>query len=161
MNNEETGSHHEGGARLPMWLGVLSLLLLALLAGLAVVFALGQDDASYPADSPEAAFGTYARAWDEGDTEAAYAALSDRARATVPERSFNSENRWSDESISRIWVDGRTGTDERTVLALTIETSYSDGLLGSDRYRDDARVVLVREDGSWKIDTPLVGYFAW
>ena len=41
-----------------------------------------------------------------------------------------------------------------------MESTYG-GLLRPERYREDMRIRMVREDGTWKIDTPLVGYHPW
>ena len=142
-------------------LGALVLAAIALTASaLLVIASAGSDTATYPADSAEAAFADYARSWEDGDVDAAYAAFSAGARSRVPTHEFRGTNRWRNEEATRIWIDERSGDDERAVLTLSIERSYG-GLLGSDRYREHSRVVLVREDGDWRIDTPLVGYYLW
>jgi hypothetical protein len=161
MKDEAMVERRSAGPGLPVWVAAIVLVSVVALASLALALTLDRGDATYPADSPEAAFSAYAQAWGEGDTETAYAVLSERAQTTVSEWRFRDANRWSGEDISRIWIHDRTGTDDRAVLALTVETSYSEGIFGSDRYREDSRVVLVREHDNWKIDTPLVGYFAW
>ncbi|MFV2063822.1 MAG: hypothetical protein ACC726_09975, partial [Chloroflexota bacterium] len=120
----------------------------------------GRRDASFPPDSPEAAFQGYLHAWDAGDPDGAYAVLSDRARSRVPEREFRQVHRGSGDESVRVWIDDVSGTDERVTLAVTFESTYP-GLLRSERYRDETRIRMVREDGAWKIDTPLVGYHPW
>jgi hypothetical protein len=133
---------------------------LVLVAVVTVFYAMGRQDASYASESPEAAFQRYAQAWDAGDAETAYASLSARAKTRVPQRDFREAITWSGDEATRVWIDERTGTDDLAVLVLTVETSDG-GWLGVDRYRDHPRVTLIREDGSWKIDTPLVGYHTW
>jgi hypothetical protein len=124
----------------------------------AIVVAVSRQDEVYPAGSPEAAFQAYLRAWDEGDTEAALAAFSERARKRVSTWEFRQAQGWADEEAARIWIDDVTERDGRVTLRLAIETVYG-GLFGSERYTEHTRVTLVREDGGWKIDTPLVGYY--
>lgn len=134
-----------------------ALVALAILAGLLVA---SRQDASYAPSSPEAAFQGYLRAWDSGDPDGAYAALSDRARSRVPEREFRDVHRWSEEESARIWIDDVSGAGDQVTLAVTVESSHP-GFLRSERYRDEMRIRMVREDGAWMIDTPLVGYHPW
>ena len=54
----------------------------------------------------------------------------------------------------------RTGDDDRVVLTLSVERTW-DGLLGPDRDIQSLRLTLVRLDGEWHIDTPLVGLYPW
>jgi hypothetical protein len=140
------------------WLVVVSvafaLVALAIQAGLLVT---SRQDASYAPDSPEAASQGYLHAWDSGDPDGAYAALSDRARSRVPEREFRDVHRWPEEESARIWIDDVSGAGEQVTLAVTVESS-NPGFLRSERYRDELRIRMVREDGAWMIDTPLVGY---
>jgi hypothetical protein len=139
---------------------VLGALAIAVLATAALLLTMRQDEVRYPPDSAEAAFQHYIAAWDEGDTGTAYAALSSRARSLVPFRDFVEAQAWSAGTPTRVWVDERRDVGERVILDLTIEQSW-DGPLGPSRDRYQPTVTMLREDGAWKVDTPLVGYHPW
>jgi len=161
MDTNTTATEPRGGSR-SIWLaGAIVAIVLALVAAAALIVSGDREDAVYPPDSPEAAFQGYAQAWDEGDTDTAWSVLTSSAQGRVSRRDFREANTWRDEEGYRIWIDDRSGTDERAVLHLTIETIYDAGLIGSGRYEESSRVTMVREDGEWKIDTPLVGYHRW
>jgi hypothetical protein len=144
-------------------IGRLALILglvLAVAAIAAFLLATTRQDATYAPDSAEAAFQRYLAAWDRGDVETAYAALSTRARTHLPLWEFREAQSWSGDQPARVWIAERRDFGERVVLKLTIEQSY-EGLLGPSRYHDQPSVTLVREHGVWVIDTPLVGYHIW
>ncbi len=144
------------------WLMGLVLAVAAVLLAVSVAILGGdQGDAEYAPGSPEAAFQDYVRAWDSGDIDGAWAALSDEAHDRVDEREYRDAARWRDEETARIWIDRVTGSGDRVTLHVTIETGYGPGLLGPDRYLDQTRVALVREDDQWRIATPLIGYYHW
>jgi hypothetical protein len=144
------------------WLaGSFAIVALVVLAIVALVLAAGREAAVYPTGSPEAAFQQYAAAWDAGDLDTAWGSLTLRAQGRLSEWEFRDANTWRDDEKHRVWIDERSGADDRVVLHLTIETIYDGGLFGSGRYEDASSVTMVREDGDWKIDTPLVGYSRW
>ena len=154
-------SHVEHGKDRRSWVFAAAVAgALVMVAVATIFFTVSRQDESYAPDSPEAAFQVYAQAWDAGDADTAYAALSASAQARVPEREFREAITWSGDGTSRIWIDERNGTDDRAVLVLTVESSEG-GWLGVNRYRYHPRVTLIRVDGSWKIDTPLVGFDSW
>lgn len=161
MNGDRADPEPRSSGRSIWIIGLIGALVLVLVAAGTVLFINDDEVAAYPPDSPEAAYQAYAQAWDAGDVEAAWGALTPRAQALVPRYEFRDANRWRGEEAMRVWIDQRTGTDDRVVLHLSIESVYDGGLFGSDRYTDGSRVTLVREDGDWKIDSPLVGYHAW
>ena len=146
-------------ARRTRWGTVLSVIAITAVVILAVMGGLGTRDADYPADSPEAALQRYFQAWDAGDVAGARAALSDRARGQVSEYRLR-------EALERyggpagVWVEGISGSDDRRIVTLDVEW-VSTGFLGTDRWTSESRISMVREDGEWKIDEPLVGYGAW
>lgn len=117
-----------------------------------------QQDAEYPAGSPEAAFQAYLRAWESGDADLAWAALSSRAQEQIPLDRFRSANAHQPDDAHSIWIDDVIRHDERVVLLLAIESLSEDGLLRRDRERASARMTLVRENDDWKIDSPASGY---
>ena len=161
MNDNAVVTEPQGGGRSIWLVGAIVAIVLVVVAAAAIFVVNDQQDAEYAAGSPEAAFQAYARAWGSGDTDTAWAALTTRAQERLSEHEFRHVNVWQGDEARRVWIDERTGTDERAVLHLSIETIYDGGLFGSDRYTEDARVTLVLEEGEWKIDTPLVGYEQW
>jgi hypothetical protein len=160
MTDDDAGRERTGPERRSLLFAALVVAALLIVAAATAFYASGARDASYAPGSPEAAFQRYAQAWDAGDTDAAYAALSVRAKARVPERDFREAIEWGDDGATRLWIDERSGTDDRVVLRLTVETSHG-GLFSVERYRDHPRVTMIREDDAWKIDTPLIGYHSW
>jgi hypothetical protein len=139
---------------------VLGALALAVMATAALFLTVRQDEVRYPPGSAEAAFQRYIAAWDEGDTDTAYAALSSRARSLVPLRDFVEAQSWSADTPTRIWIDESKDTGERVILELTVEQSVG-GPMRPRRDRHQPTVTMLREDGAWKVDTPLVGYYPW
>lgn len=140
-----------------------------LLAGLAIVtlvaiavivaVALPDEPATYPAGSPEAAFQTFYQAWEAGDTDTAYAAMSSDVKRDITSdeyRQMDSEQSWQRDEDRRVVLLKSEVTGDRAVLDLRVDQFYQGGL-GGDRYSYDRSVRLVREDGVWLIDEPLVG----
>lgn len=160
MDDEQTFSKPPGAGRLTWLVGGAIAIVLVLIAAATVMLTDDREDASYPSGSPEAALQGYFRAWQAGDVDTAYAALSTHARARVPRDEFRHAQTWQGDARVRVWIDERTGTTERAVMDLTLEERW-DGLLRPTRDTTRSRVSMVREDGTWKIDTPLVGYYPW
>lgn len=161
MNENAEAPEPTGGGRSTWLAGGIVAIVLVIVAAATLVLAAGREDASYPPDSPEAAFQGYARAWDAGDTEGAWDMLTTTAQGRVSKFEFRDANSWRGEEQQRLWIHDRSGTDERVVLHVTIETTGGGLLFGSGDWEETARVTMVREDGDWKIDTPLVGYYRW
>ena len=127
---------------------------------LAVVLAGTQEDTVYDSGSPEAAVQDYAAALETGDMDAAWRLMSPRAQSLMERYEFRRAAHWEEDLPTRMWVDRRDDYDDRVVLALSIERTW-DGLLGPDRDIQSLRLTLVRVDGEWYIDTPLVGLYPW
>jgi hypothetical protein len=161
MNDTETATEPRSMSRSTWIIGAIVGVVLVVAAAAAIGLTSGREDAHYLPGSPEAAFQEYVRVWEVGDTETAWAALTLRAQEQIPRHEFNSANRWRTEESRRVWIEEVLGSEERPVLHLTVETIYHGGLFGSDRYREDSRVVMVREDGAWKIDSPIAGHYRW
>lgn len=134
----------------------MAIVIVAVAVG--AVLTIEQQDAEYPAGSPEAAFQAYLRAWESGDADLAWAALSTRAQEQIPLDRFRSANARQPDDARSIWIDEVIRHDERVVLLLAVESLSEDGLLRRDRVRESARMTLVREDDDWKIDSPISGY---
>ena len=158
MNDSAATTASPAGTERTWLIAAIVALALVGIATAAIVIATDQREAPYMPGTPEAAVQDYAQAWDAGDTDAAYALLSSRAQARVPEWEFRHAMTWSDESSSRIWIDERRDVGYQAILELTVERIY-DGFLRPARERDGMRLVLIREDGAWRIDTPLLGYY--
>jgi hypothetical protein len=121
----------------------------------------GRSRVAYPPDSPEAALQRYLDAWDQGDVDRAWSALSTRAQTVLRYAAFQSSQAWLGDEAIRVWIDeSRSIESDHVVLELTIERS-SDGPLGPTRDRLQRRVTLVREDDTWLIDTTMARPFEW
>jgi len=138
----------------------LAIFVVALIGLGAIFVAFSGQEATFTPGSPEAAFQAYARAWEDGDLDTARAAMTESARATVPMRALEDQQLWSEEETARLWIDEVRPGDERTVLVVAVEHTYP-AMFGSDRYVERVNVPMIREDGSWKIDRPMVGYQQW
>lgn len=159
MNEVEPTTGPPSGGRSAWLIGIVVAVVLVV-AVAAVTLVGARDEVEYQPGSPEAAIAAYAEAWDAGDIDTAYAALTTRAQARVPLYEFREVMTWDEDVPTRIWIEERTDYDERVVLDLSVETSYH-GLFGADRDTHSLRVTLVRVDGTWRIDTPLVGIYSW
>jgi len=131
----------------------------AILAVAAVSLSAARDPDQFPADSPQAALQTYLQAFEDEDYEAAYASFSADVKRQLSleefERAATDYQQYATES-PRVLYDGvETDGDERATLRLTVEASYG-GVLFADRYSYPTEVRMVREDGAWRIDQPLV-----
>ena len=137
-----------------------ALAIIALVAiSVIVAVALPDEPATYPADSPEAAFQAFYGAWETGDTDAAYALLSADVKRTFTADSYrdrDSEQSWQRDEDRRVVLLKSEVTGDRAVLDLRVDTFY-DGGFGGSRYSDDRSIRLVRVDGAWHIDQPLLG----
>ncbi|MGH2456618.1 MAG: hypothetical protein ACRDHD_10235 [Candidatus Limnocylindria bacterium] len=137
--------------------GIAALLLLAVVV---VVLAGNRQAQEFPPGTPEAAMQAYLRAWDDDDLPAAYAYFSAdvRDRASLEEyqavaRSYGEPS--FDGPRRAVYIDGVDGSGDRVTLLLTVEERYGDAFGGgSNRYERPVR--MVREDGEWKIDEPLI-----
>jgi hypothetical protein len=129
--------------------GVLAIVVLAVV----VVLAIGEPDVTtYPADTPEGTVQRYLQAVYDGDDEAARGLLSDRA---VAESGRDPITGLLCEQTDghQVRVNGVDAGDTRATVRLQIEDISGSGL-GFDRYSWERSVVLVYEDGGWKIDEP-------
>jgi len=134
---------------------VAALIVIALL----VAVVLPARPTEYAAGTPEAAFQDFYRAWESGDIDAAYGHLSSNVtgQLTLTEyRTRDSEQSWQREQDRRLVLLGADVTGERALLSLRVD-AFSGGGLGGQRSSYERSVRLVRENGSWLIDEPLVG----
>jgi hypothetical protein len=140
---------------------ILGTIAVALVAAVALIVMDGRTQVAYPPDSPEAALHRYLDAWDQGDVDRAWSALSTRAQSLLRYATFQSSQAWLGDEAIRVWIgDSRSDEPDRVVLELTVERS-SDGPLGVTRDRLQRRVSLVREGDTWLLDTALTRPFEW
>ena len=136
--------------------GVVGALVVAAVAVMALLGSRGP--ASYPSDSPEAAFQAYLQAYAAGDLEAAHASFSQRIRSGTSSSGYLDDVSMygRDDQARRVWIDSVDRSDGLATLHLTIEEFFSSGL-SSSSYRYETSVRMVLEDGSWKVDELLAG----
>jgi hypothetical protein len=129
--------------------GVLAIVVLAVV----VVLAIGEPEVTaYPADSPEGTVQRYLQAAYDGDDEAARELLSDRADRGMSRDPIT--GLFCQQSDGhQVRIGGVDAGDARATVRLKIEDVSGSGL-GFDRYSWERSVVLVFEDGGWKIDEP-------
>jgi hypothetical protein len=118
-----------------------------------VVLALGEPDVTaYPADTPEGSVQRYLRAIYDGDATTALGYVSARADKEMGDDPFSSL--FCEQSDGhQVRITDVESSDVRATVQLRIEDVSGSGL-GFDRYSWDRSVVLIFEDGGWKIDEP-------
>ncbi len=148
-------------ARIPIAGLVVVVAIVAVIAiALILVLAVPQDTTTYDPGSPEAAFQTFYRAFEAGDLDGAYALFSRevKARLTLPEyRQLEGEQGWQRDEDQRVVLLGTDVTGDRASLRLRIDAFYEGGGLSASRHSQERTVRLVRQDGAWLIDDPIMG----
>ena len=129
---------------------------------IALVVALPNRPTEYPAGSPEAAFQDVYEAWQSNDIEAAYGHFSPAVTGDLSlsdYRRMSSDWSWQRDQDRRLVLLGAELTGDRAVLHIRIDEFFEGGLggLGGQRNSFERPVRLVRENGVWLIDEPLVG----
>lgn len=129
--------------------GILAIVIVAVV----VVLAIGEPDVTeYPADTPEGTVQRYLRAVYDGDDVEARELVSARVDSEMgdnpPGRLYCRQS-----DGHQVRIDGVEAGDQRATVRLEIEDVSGSGL-NFDRYSSDRSVVLVFEDGGWKIDEP-------
>ena len=146
-------------------LAVVAVGIVALVAiTAAVVLLLGsREPAILPADAPEGVVQRHLAAFEDGDFETAHAFFSSEVRAEMDVEAYEQLTRdygmFPTDTSRRVLFD-RTETDgERATVHLTVEEYYGGGPFGGgDTYRSPREIRLVREEGQWRIDEPIVGF---
>lgn len=137
-------------------LGVVGL---AVITTLVVLLAGDRQRADFPSDSPEGTLQRYLVAYDDGDLDAAHAFFSadvrERMDAEAYQRAVDSFGHDPAHGGRSVLFDSTDGNDDRVDLHLIVEEFYGDGFSG-ETYRSPRDIRLVREDGAWRIDQPLV-----
>ena len=137
-----------------------AVLALVVLTVAVVLVAGNRAPTQYPPDSPEAALQGYLAAFEADDVEAAHAYFSAPVRERMDleayERAIDEGHRMYPPDSSRsVLFDRRSGEGDSVRLHLTVEEFYGEGLNGTTN-RSPREIRLVREDGAWRIDEPLV-----
>lgn len=148
-----------GPSRPIVWL-TIALVVLAVVAVAVVLLGGRAAPATYPADSPEAAYQAYLAAYDDPDPAVAYAALTQRVRDSWPYDEYlraRDTSGWQWQQDHRVWIDRVDRSSDRATLHLTIEFSSGTGL-NTSTWTDRREVRMALEDGGWRIDQPLVGF---
>src|SRR3972149_2894676 len=138
--------------------------ILALGAGAVVVVRVAgpPKPQEFPPDPAEAAVQGYLGAWNERDIPTAYAFLSERVRAST---SLEDYQRAADEFLTwgmppngpdrRISIGDASSEGDRTVVPVTVEELYGDGL-NQNVSRSTRYLPVVRGADGWRIDETLV-----
>ena len=147
-------------ARVPRAVLVVGGAIVALIAlAMVVVLAVPKGPTAYDPGSPEAAFQAFYQAFEAGDVEGGYGLLASSVtdQMTLAQyRRLDSEQGWQRGEDRRVVLLGSDRTGDRANLRLRID-QFSGGGLGSNRYSYERTIRLVREDGAWRIDEPIVG----
>jgi len=137
----------------------VGVVVLTVVTILVVLLAGDRRAAEFAPDSPEAALQRYLAAYEEGDLEGAHAHFSKNVRERMDldayQRAVDSMGGIGGDPNRSVLFDRTSGTDDRVDLHLIVEEFYGDGLSG-DTYRSPRDIRLVREDGEWRIDEPLI-----
>ena len=150
-----------GPDRTLLFIGVGILALVAIAAAVVLLLG-GREPESFPADSAEGVVQRYLAAFEEGDLEEAHASFSSEVRSEMDLDAYEQATRdygmFPPDSSRRVLFD-RTDTDgDRARVHLTIEEYFGGGPFGGgETYRSSREIRMVREDGSWRIDEPLIG----
>lgn len=140
----------------------VGLVALVAITAAAVLLLGGREPTTFPADSPEGTVQRHLAAFEDGDFEAAHAYFSSEVRSELDldayERLTREYGMYPLDTSRRVLFD-RTETDgDRAQVHLTVEEYYGGGPFGGgETYRSPREIRLVREDGGWRIDQPLVG----
>lgn len=131
----------------------LLVLLLVIAAAVAAITLGTRGPASFPSDSPQEAFQSYYRAYQNQDTDVAYRYFSQRVQRQVSleeySRIIGSSGLYTspDERNARILVDRVEQTDDRATLYLIKEMFVGTGINAS-QFSSERQVRLVREGGA-------------
>jgi hypothetical protein len=147
-------------ARVPRAVLVVGGAIVALIAlALVVVLAVPNGPTAYDPGSPEAAFQRFYQAFEAGDVNGAYELLGSSVtnQLTAAEyRRLDADHGWQRDQDRRVLLLGVDLTGDRAKLRLRID-EFSQGGLGGNRYSTERTIRLIREDGAWLVDEPIVG----
>ena len=134
----------------------LAITAIVVVATAIVLLAGNQAQASYPADSPEAALQGYLSAWYDRDYDTAYGYFSADVTATMSATDFREQAGYSYGSSNQIvTLEQVSGTGDSRTLYLSVQENY--GPEYGAGYDHDVQVRMVIEAGGWKVDDALIG----
>lgn len=138
--------------------GVAAIVVVAVLA----VVLLGSSEARpFDADTPEGVVQRHLAAVEDADYETAWSYLSTAVQADLPMDEYRRVARDYGTSwvgSRRVLFDRSEVDGDRARVWLTVEEYYDGGPFGGgDTYRSSREIALVREDGEWRIDDPVIG----
>jgi hypothetical protein len=133
---------------------------LAVITIIVVLLAGDRQREDFPSDSPEGTVQRYLVAFDAGDLDAAHAFFSADVREQMDVEAYQRAvdsfgHGFAAEGSRTVLFDGTDGGGDRVEVHLIVEEFYGNGLSG-ETYRSPRDIRLVREDGEWRIDQPLV-----
>jgi hypothetical protein len=138
--------------------GIVVLVIAAVIA----VVALGsREGTAFSADTPEGVVQRHLAAVEDEDYEAAWGYLSTAVQSDLSvdeyRRAARDYGSWGVGS-RRVLFDRSEVDGDRARVWLTIEEYYDGGPFGgANTYRSTRDIALVREDGEWRIDDPIIG----
>src|SRR5690606_25274056 len=127
----------------------------------AIVLLGSRDATAFPADTPEGTVQRHLAAVEDEEYEAAWAHLSAAVRADLSLDQYRRAVRdygYETGGSRRVLFDRAEVDGDRARVWLTIEEYYDGGPFGgATTYRSTRDIALVREDGEWRIDEPIIG----
>jgi hypothetical protein len=150
-----------GGDKDRFLIGIVAGTILLVIISVVVVFMLGRPRSAPPADpsTPAGVVQAYIEALRDNDVARSRTYLTSQARAQAEARDKNSTYHPSPQDNVRIVVEQVSATETRAEVKVTTSRFYAsaDPFSSSTSHRDTT-VILVREDGAWRITEPLETY---
>lgn len=144
-----------------LWVIGGGIALLVVVAVIAVVLLGSREAPAFSADTPEGVVQRHLAAVDDEDYETAWGYLSADVRSDLSVEEYRRAAReYGSYGVGsrRVLFDRSEVDGDRARVWLTVEEYYDGGPFGGgDTYRSTREIVLVREDGGWRIDDPLIG----
>ncbi|WP_194408657.1 DUF4878 domain-containing protein [Microbacterium cremeum] len=137
-------SEDAGPSRVFLW-ALLAVMGLVVVVALIVVFARG-GTTQFDPETPEGVVQRYAQAVSDGDVRTALTYLA-------PEIADSCERVHPGTEDHRMTLVDTTERDGTARVEVIVATIYGSGPLGADEYQSEEAFDLVREDGSWFIET--------
>ena len=138
--------------------GVVALVVVAVIA----VVLLGSGRApEFEADTPEGVVQRHLAAVEDEDYDTAWGYFSSDVKADLSVDEYRRATReygYYGGQSRRVLFDRSEVDGDRARVWLTVEEYYDGGPFGGgDTYRSSREIALVRDDGAWRIDDPIIG----
>lgn len=160
MTDEGPLSHAAAPDRSLLAIGC-GVVILVVVAVIAVVFLGSRDAQPFAADTPEGVVQRHLAAVEDEDYETAWGYLSAAVQSDMMVEEYRRAARdygYYGSASRRVLFDRSEVDGDRARVWLTVEEYYDGGpLSGANTYRSPREIALVREDGEWRIDDPLIG----